>query len=398
MPTEPLTSGDLMAAQQNVKSDPTLNDWIAEHQEQMSNPFGVAAERELDPILEHGVASEDKDAVDPSAEVGEMYRWALQDYRSMVERLRNVKFATLNAREAKRLDDERSRLHDRVKILGRQIGKTEKMVFADILGCERDLSDYGLPEFKLIGKAEVDRSNFLDSINLDPMDEPEPDVSVGIDDRGNEYRSVDNLRPDEVGMVFARIVGSCISLPGENDRRFAPLSMDDRTSKEAVRRAKLFAADNGYRLLRYSTGCHNYSETVYAIVINRDSLNLATDQIKRSRNEYGIREADIPSDALEKDWQEHQSEVDRDLRHYYSQYPLEVGRTLYGQKWRKLNDPGYVATDEMESDEVKKVLKANGYKLKEGKISKVIDKAKERRDAERERSEEGRMSGDFRRR
>ena len=398
MPSKPLSLGDLVAEQQDEQNNPfaqkaetsTDSDWEQWAESQ--------AKQKIEADWNEGAESVEKVAADPLDAVRLMYEDALDDYRSMLDRLRTVKFATLDAREAKRLDEERDRLHDRVKLLGQQLGKTEKAVFADILLCDRDLSDYELPEFKLLGRKEFLESQYIDSLNLDPLDVPEPYVGVETDDLGKEYQTVDDLMPDEVGIIFARNVSKCISLPGENDRRFAPLNMDDRTSKESVRRAVRFAADNGYKLLRYNTGCHNYSEHVFAIVVDQENLNLATDQIKRSRSEYGIRQEDMTTDVLEKDWQEHQKEVDFDIKSYYIQYPPELGHILYNQVWRKLNDPDYRTTDEMEMIEVEKALKANGYKLKDGKAFKVIDKAKERRGAERERSEEEKISGNFRRR
>jgi len=332
-----------------------------------------------------------------------MYAAALRDYRTLIHNFRAIDFATLSAAEALRWDTQRSRLHNRLKLLGRQIGKTEKTVFAEILGCDRDLSEYGLPEFGLIGREDLAENRFFEQGPGDytghiGQSEMEAESSAGNSVRGKGYREVNDLRPGEIGLVFVRQVSKAVKLPNPDviTTRGNLMEMDGPTTREAIRRAKRFAAENGYMLLRYNTFAHEYTEDIYAIVVDEDSLNLATDQIKRMRNEYGIREEDMPREVIDMDWREHQTRIDLELEDRFGRLPAEVGRMLYDHEWRRVNDPNYLLSDTEVRQELQRVLRSNNFKLVDGKVVRVSRRAKDRREQERSVAEESK--GLFRRR
>jgi hypothetical protein len=332
-----------------------------------------------------------------NTEVEDMYYDALNDYRAFVRNFRQKDFSSLTADQALRLDTQRNRLHDRAKLLGRQLGKTEKTVFAEILAMDQDLAEYGLPEFGLITRDNLNEKRQLDILPagecLEQKNPVEPeDFSVKKDSEGREYREVGDLQPEEVGLVFARHVERAVRLPDRSviTTRGNLMDMADRTTREAIRRAKRFAAEQGRKLLHYHVFTHEYVEDVYAVVADQVSLDSVADQIKRSRGEYGIREEDMPSEVIEADWREYQSRIDFELERRFGMLPAGVGELLYSNVWRSINDPNYRSKQSDIEKELERILKSNNFKLVDGQAVRIIRKAKERREAERDKHDESR--------
>ncbi|MFZ6014774.1 MAG: hypothetical protein ACOYUZ_00245 [Patescibacteria group bacterium] len=328
--------------------------------------------------------------------INSLYWTAHKKYRDAIKELQKFNLKDITAHKLTLIDRERNFLHNQMKELGGLLGKTESEVFADLYNLTEDLTEYQLPEFKIYSRNSFDDMYANDSLEEFFSDERaqigqntwiEPDVQK--DDRGNEFELVDDLAKDEFGIIFERKISAAVKPPDPNliSTRGSLVDMDRLGTDERIRRAKRFAADYGLKLLKYYAFSHEYTETVYAIVADKDSLGKIIDAIKRSRSEYGIRISDMDQKILELDWQEYQKKVQERLN------DLGLGpfaRMLYDHVWKRINEPGYHITTEEIISEIEK----QGYEIRDGRIKKIHEsnephrrkglKAKERRGLERE--------------
>ncbi len=334
-------------------------------------------------------------------EIEELYWTAQRRYREALKELHKLSHKDLPRHKFALIDKERNRLHKQIIKLGGMLGKTEREIFADLFKLTDSLAEYKLPEFKIISRDTFtelrlfdDTEELLDqqSSNMNKGHKNEPNTEKN--DQGNEYQVVRDLAKDEFGVLFEREISAAVKIPDPAiiKTRGMLVEMDRLGTKERIRRAKRFAADHGFKLLKHVSFAHEYTERVYGIVADKASINKLVNLIRENREEYGIRISDMDENIIESDWQNYQNSVRERLRKMHGLGPF--AQILYEHEWKRINEPGYNVSE----GEIISEITGQGYGISDGEITKTTKnpelkqkkgmKAKDRRKLERARSKQ----------
>lgn len=297
----------------------------------MRDNFGPYNQKELDGLLKQ-LSDE---------EVQHEYRGALDRYRVFVNYYDRQR-PTVESSALVILERDRRTLHEQLIQIAHAAGKAGREVFADLAGAERTLTSRGLPEFQTILRRDIDFNLDFDYDDPDDVGLFHGETIEGV----NDVSIARKLRKDEIGIVFARrIVNRVPTLAqfsqakkfGGYTRHTGPdVAMEARGERERVRRAARLSLTLGVPMLRASSFSHNYQESVVGVVVDETSIDRVANEIRKHREQYGIRESDLGREVIEADWQAYRKMVEG-----LGPSVLPVYEHLY----RKLHDPSYQLTD-----------------------------------------------------
>lgn len=231
-----------------------------------------------------------------------------------------------------------NKLHNQLKELGHALHKSEKEVFADILDRSKNLDNYELPEFTIISR---------ENLNLNRLYSLEDEEEQDLDPVEHEYYGekheafVHDLKKGEVAILFAKKISAAVREPDNNimTTRGNLVSMQTKGEKERFRRAIRLARKLNAKILDYYEFAHEYTERIIGIVVDQDSIESVAQMIRQNREEFGIREEDMPSEIIEREWADYQAAIDLKLKgHSLSE---ESARIIFDDQWRRIHEPDY---------------------------------------------------------
>lgn len=302
----------------------------------MKFSFGPYRDDELEVLLHEKDPTQRKQA----------YQNALDRYRDFVrymdEQLRQHPDPTLTTQ----LNRDRTILHEQAMQIARYAGKTGREFFADLISREANLASRGLPEFQTLTWEQIDRDLYGDEDGLENHASERATVTNTIEGV-EDVPVVHTLAKGEIGVVFFRAV--TVAIPSYEDLQEirdsngyvrllgTKFALEAQGDPERIRRAARLAKKTSRPLLVSSDFSHNYRTMVYAIVVDKGSLDEVAGELRNHRETFGIRMEDLDADIVAADWEEYQRNVARTFS--------KEDRVLFDHTYRKMHDPAYRVTD-----------------------------------------------------
>lgn len=273
-----------------------------------------------------------------------LYNNLLSQYKEISQRLKGV---PVGDPENFRLDNEKNRMHSHLKRIGGELGKSQSEVFSDIMGMEGDLSDYGLPEFKVINhegmQQSLGRGSFEGEIGVEEDIEIEGEIAKYM---------VRDLGKNKVAIIFTRedFVGLVPPNPhrkGYERSMFRGIPMHLSGIEEIKRRVVRFANDNDLPVFMDDFFSHNFSSHTYGVVVDKENFDRMVSRIRDNRERYGIRPEDLDQEIVERDWEKYKKEIAERLVDLEKFMGVDAARYFFECKWNEHFDPGTrMLTDE----------------------------------------------------
>lgn len=270
----------------------------------------------------------------------DFYESALKRYRKFVSFVDEATRNNPGAAGNETLDRERRTLHEQIFQIALDIGKAGNEVFVDLLELQRNLQEYGLPEFRVISGAEgsPEYADIGDDVN-------EGERYLGEIAGIADVPLVSQTKKDQVCIAFVDRYETAVrdrdSIDMTSTRGFL-VPMERRGDQERLRRAARFAKYINMPLTNIGFFSHEYVHSTYALVVEVQDLDRVASALRDQREEFGIRAEDLDPKMVEQDWRDYQQEVSDLFDHGLDP---EFRKRFYEHRYQQLFDSTYAKTD-----------------------------------------------------
>lgn len=244
-----------------------------------------------------------------------------------------------------RIDQKKNDIHNNLKREGLKLGKSEREVFADIMGEEENLASDGLPEFSVANITQEDQFFGASSFYKDEEEDDEP-VQESFEIQGEfAPQVVSRLRKGEFVIIFAEKEFIGLIPPNTSPQRayersrFRSIPFHLQGVEEKERRAVRFAKEAGCPVFRDSLFSHNYARERTGVVVNEENFYTTITLLRDNRDKYGIREEDLDPEVVERDWERYKEELVESLKPLEEFMGENAARYFFEYMWNKYFNP-----------------------------------------------------------